>query len=366
MCKAAVVALTLSAVLGAAAAEAQGIRSGTARARALVARAESLEALVARQDSLAKMRRYDDLRARLFSAGDVTVLLPGVVGEATGQRLASGAKKYLDTLAALPPSFVASRVAIAYLAAGWDSVLRAEGLGGRARIMVDIPAMPDSFADGWVVAAAVTRTYVETLDPEWRAWLPADLGLGFMRGRDDAAAVRELAAGDTRVGTECLGGRPAACRLWLGLDRETDPFVSRYTPAEIRVIVGRRMVEYLGAPAQRCVAGSDDACLRYARAGGVSPVPSGVASLRSVLRAIRVLHGADALRHALADTSGAIGRRLARAAGIGEDSLVTEWRAWLLTGGGRPRVSASARDGMPVLIFGSLLLLAAAKSGRWR
>jgi hypothetical protein len=359
-------ALALGAVLGSATAEAQGIWSGRVRARALVARAESLETLVARQDSLAKQRRYDDLRARRFDAGNLTVLLPGVVGEDIGRRIAARARSYLDSLGAIPPGFLVSRVVIAYLATGRDSVLRAHGLGGRARIMVDIPVAPDSAAHGWVVAAAVTRAYVETLDPGWRAWLPMDLGLGFMRGRDDAAAVRELAAGDTRVGTGCLGGEPAACRLWLGLDHDADPYSARYTPAEIRVIVGRRMVEYLGATVQQCVHGSDDACLRYARSGGVSPVPSGLASVRSVLRAILILHGAEALRHALADTSGAIGQRLSRAAGIGEDSLVSEWRAWLLTGGGRPRVSASAGDALPVLLFGGLLLFAAARSGRWR
>ena len=366
MCRIAVALFTLGATVVGPRAEAQGAAAGTARVRALAARAESLEAKIAKQDSLAKLRRYEDLRARRFSAGDVTVLVPGVVGEATGQRIADGARRYLDSLGAVPPSFVASLVTVAYASAGWDSVLRADGLAARTRIMAEIPAQPDSLADGWIVAARIVRAYVERLDPAWRSWVPQDLSLGFMKGRDDAAAVRELAAGDTRAGTECLGGRAAACRAWLGVDRDANPYTARYTPAEIRSIVSRRMVEYLDVSAQQCVRGSDDACLRYAQTGGVSPVPAGLASVRSVLRAIRVLHGAEALRHALADTSGAVGERLARAAGIGEDSLVTEWRVWLLTGGGRPRVSASARDAMPVLLFGGLLLLAAARSGRWR
>ncbi|MGD0991148.1 MAG: hypothetical protein ABR998_01585 [Gemmatimonadales bacterium] len=366
MCRTVVSALALAGILAGPCVEAQGVRAGAARVRTLAARAESLEVQIAKQDSLAKQRRYDDLRARRFTAGDVTVLVPGVIGEATGQHIADGAKRYLDTLGAVPPGFVASLVTVAYLSAGWDSVLQVDGLAARTRIMVDIPANPDSLADGWGVAARIVRAYVETLDPSWRSWAPLDLGLGFMKGRDDVAAVRELAAGDTRAGTECLGGRAAACRSWLGFDREASPYTARYTAAEIRNIVSHRMVEYLNASAQQCVRGSDDACLRYAQTGGVAPVPAGLASVRSVLRAIRVLHGAEALRRALADTSGAIGDRLARAAGIGEDSLVTEWRAWLLTGGGRPRVSASARDAMPVLLFGGLLLFAAARSGRWR
>lgn len=366
MCRTAVLALTFCAALGAAAAEAQGVRSGTARTRALVARAESLQAALARQDSIAKLQRYDDLRARRFDAGNVIVILPTVVGAVTGQRIASGAKRYLDSLGAVPASFIAARVAIAYPTAGWDSVLRAEGLGGRARLMVDIPAKPDSFEDGWIVAAVFTRAYAQTLDPEWRSWVSEDLGLGFMKGRDDVAAVRELAAGDTHSGVECLGGRPAGCRRWLGLDREADSNSTRYSPAEIRALVSRRLFEYLGSVAKQCVNGSDDACLRFARSGGVSPVPAGTATTRSVLRALRVLHGADALQRALADTSGAIGQRLARAAGVGEDSLVTEWRSWLLTGGERPHITAGARDALPVLLFGGVLLLGAATSGRWR
>jgi hypothetical protein len=86
----------------------------------------------------------------------------------------------------------------------------------------------------------------------------------------------------------------------------------------------------------------------------------------SLLRAVRVVHGAAALRRALADTSGSVGVRLARASGVSEDSLLAEWRAWLLTGGGGRRVTADFADGVPVALLGALLLLAAARSGRWR
>ena len=365
MCRVAVAAVLLATLAGATAARAQEAY-GTVRARALVARAESLEAQIARQDSAASRRRYEDLRARRFDAGPVTVLLPQIMGEATGQRIAAGARQYLDSLGAIPESFIASRVAVAYPAAGRDSVLRAEKLGARTRIMVDIAAKPDSFADGWIVAALITRSYVESLDSEWRSWAPPDLGLDFMHGRDDAAAMLELSAGDTHSSVECLAGRPTGCRSWLGLDRASDPYGARYSPAEVRVLLSRRVVGYLVSDARRCLDGSDDACMRFARGGGVPPVPAGATTTRSVLRAVRVLHGADALRRALADTSGSIGQRLARATGVGEDSLVTEWRAWLLSSRSRAHVAAGAADALPVVVFGGLLLLAAAASGRWR
>lgn len=367
MCRAVLALIALAASVGAPVAAAQGAHSRDAARRSLVARAESLEALVARQDSAAKRARYDDLRARRFDAGDVTVLVPAIVGETTGRRIASGAQAYLDSVGGVPRSFVRSVVGIAYTTVGQDSALRAGGLSGRTQLWVEVAAGPDTLADGRKVALVFARAYAQTLGEDWRAWLPPDLGIGWKHGREDAAAVRDLAAAETRVGTECLGGKAAACRLWLGLDRDPDPYGTRYTASEIRHLLAMRpFVDYLGPTVAQCTQGSDEACLRYARSGQVPAVPAGASAVRSVLREVRVMHGAEALRRALSDTSGAIGQRLARATGIGEDSLVVEWRGWLLTGGGHAPVSAGARDAMPVLVFGGLLLLAAARSGRWR
>ena len=361
------VAVALALTAGARVAAAQGARGGEAATRALLARAEALQAQLARQDSVARQARYAELRARRFDAGDLTVLLPAAVGEVTGRRIATGAWAYLDTLGAIPAGYVRSLVAVAYEATERDSVTSAEGLQHRTRVMVEVPAHPDTLADGWTVAIEIARAYVDTLDADWRAWLPFDLGIGWKHGREDAAALRDLAAAATRTGSECLGGTAAGCRLWLGLDRDPDPFASRYTVAEIRqVAAARPFYEYMGPVVTQCVGGSDEACLRFARSGQVRPVPASTSAIRSVLREVRVVHGAAALRGALADTTGAIGQRLARAAGIGEDSLVREWREWLLTGGGGPRIAAGFREAMPVLVFGGLLLLAAARSGRWR
>jgi hypothetical protein len=284
-----------------------------------------------------------------------------------GRRVVSGAAAYLDSAGAVPAGFVRSLVAVAYSAMRWDSVLHADGLTHRSRIMVEVPAHLDTLADGWPVAIAIARAYDQTLDADWQAWLASDLAVGWKHGRDDAAALRDLGAAATRTGSGCLGGNASACRRWLGFDRDPDPYATRYTVAEIRHIVATRpFVEYLGPVASQCIAGSDEACLRFARSGQVPAVPAGLAVTRSVLREVRVVHGADALRRALADTSGAVGQRLSRAAGIGEDSLVAEWRRWLLTGGGHPRVTANMLDALPVLVFGGLLLFAAARSGRWR
>ncbi len=365
MSRTGVAALVVLCALRPAAARSQRPAAGDVETRARAARADALAAQIAREDSLVRLARYQDLRARRFDAGDVTVLLSNAVGEATGRRIAEGAAAYLDS-SGIPTRFVASVVVVAALATARDSVIRAERLAGRARVTVDVLAKPDSLADGWPVAAAVARAYVASLDPEWRAWLPGDAGIMWKRGREDVAAVRSLAAGETRAAVDCLGGRPAACRLWLGLDRDADPYAVRYTAEDIRAFLRRLPYFSYGSDWSRCRDGADDACLRFARTSAMPATPAGPLGARSLLRAVRAVHGADAVGRAFSDTSGSIGERLARSAGISEDSLVVEWRAWLLTGGAKSTVTASGRDAVPVLVFGGLLLLAAARSGRWR
>jgi len=280
--------------------------------------------------------------------------------------VASGAEGYVG--GAIPQVFVASRVVVAIAASGVDSTLRALRLSSRIRVMADVSARPDTLADGWVVAASLARAYRETLDPTWREWLPPDLGLGWTLRRDGPAAVRDMMRGDTRVGADCLGGSVSGCRLWLGLDRDANPFQQRYRPEELRHLVAGRWFEdgSARALAQDCTAGSDDACLRLASLGLLPATPAGPAPRGSILTFVKARTLPAAIERAFADTTGSIGDRLARAAGLPEDSLVGAWRVWLLTGGGQPRVTADLRDALPVVVFGGLLLLAAVRSGRWR
>jgi hypothetical protein len=65
---------------------------------------------------------------------------------------------------------------------------------------------------------------------------------------------------------------------------------------------------------------------------------------------------------ALADTTGSIGERLARASGVGEDSLMLEWRYWVLNRGGRPSDRNLLADGVPAVLLAALLLAAARRS----
>lgn len=369
MCRivAPLLALTLGA--GAPALRAQASRGRIADARAMLARAESLQAQIELRDSLGRRALYRQRLARRFSAGEVTVLLAGAADEAVGTRVAARGWALLDTLGALPRGFLASRVVVASAAAGVDSVLREEGLSSRERVAADFGPRPDTLTGGFVVAITLARAYRATLDATWRNWAPGDLTLGWLEARDGEAARRELLGGEVRVGAKCLEGDIAQCGLWLGLDGEAHPFRMRYGPGELRRIVAGRSwaFEPNWQTARDCVQGSDEACVRFAESGRfVDAIPARVPARGSLLRAVRALHGAAALRRALADTSASVGARLARASGTSTDSLLAEWRAWLLTGGGRRRVTADVADGVPVALFGALLLLAAARSGRWR
>jgi hypothetical protein len=368
MCRAPALALALAAACGVPAARAQASRRPERHTRALLARADSLLALLAARDSLARQAQYTQRLARRFESGHVVVLLASSAGDATGRRVASGAAAYLDSSGAIPDRFAGSRVVVASGATGVDSVIRAEGIGTRARLVADLTAAPDTLANGWRVAVALSRAYVATLDSAWRAWLPLELGLGWTMPRDGEAARRELLTVGVRVGERCLEGEVAGCRLWLGLDADPRPYRDRYRPAELRRILERRQAYRTpGSAVHQCLEGLDGACVQAAEQGGILPsVPAGFAARVSLIHAVGVLYGTEALRAALADSSGAIGERLARAARVGEDSLVGGWRTWLLTGGGHPRVTADVADGAPVLVFSALLLLAAARSGRWR
>jgi hypothetical protein len=258
---------------------------------------------------------------------------------------------------------------VAAAAAGVDSVLQDEGLSRRERVAADFGPTPDTLTGGFVLAVALAGAYRTTLDATWRTWAPGDLTMGWLEARDGEAARRELLGGDVRVGARCLEGEVAQCGLWLGLDGGAHPFRTRYAPGELRRIVAARFWEYEPnwETARDCVHGSDEACLRFAESGPfVDAIPAPMTARGSLLRAVRVVHGAAALRRALADTSGSVGVRLARASGVSEDSLLAGWRAWLLTGGGGRRVTADLADGVPVALLGALLLLAAARSGRWR
>ena len=138
-----------------------------------------------------------------------------------------------------------------------------------------------------------------------------------------------------------------------------------FTAAELRESMsqGAKWLAERSASGRSCLGGMNAACYAFARETGYTkPFPADDAGRRSLIRAVWALHGAVAVAGALADTAGGIGTRLARGSGVGEDSLMLEWRYWVLTRGGRPSVRGLLADAAPAVLLAGLLLAAAWRS----
>jgi|GEM_PF-6230041 len=364
---------------------AQGAEGADARDRRLLARAESLEARRGEARLAGEARERAARRARVVEWRGLAFVVPAAAPDPAVRELADSAFVLLDELGAVPRSFLTHLVVVwlgaedtaSALAEGRFAGLRRAPVGAsivwyrddRSRAL-RLPAgleMAGSAANlGWMAAAAVLHAYAETLDAEWRSWLPGDYGLRRLVTSGEGRAWQTFAPGTSSEGRGCLSGKAASCRLWFGLDRDADPYAARYSPADLRATFQNSWFVKNNLDGRACIAGSDSACVAFAReVNQPSPVPADGGARRSLLRAVRDLHGAPALAAALADTSGSIGQRLARATGASEDSLVVEWRRLVLSQGGALQSRAGGKEAVPALLFAGVLLLAAAGSGRW-
>jgi hypothetical protein len=384
MCR--VIALLVCGLCAAAPAlRAQGAERADARHRLLLARAESLDARQREAQLAGEARERAARRARVVEWRGVAFVVPAAAPDSAVRELADSAFALLDEFGTVPRRFLTSLVVVWSSAEDTASALSGGRFVGRRRVPIGSPivgsyesatrhrasVVPQMMASpaalGWMVATGALRSYSETLDAEWRAWLPAEYGLRRLTTSGEGRAWQTFAPGTSSEGRGCLSGKAASCRLWFGLDREENPYAVRYSPADLRAIYQNFSLVNNSLHGRACVAGSDPECVAFAReVGQPSPVPADGGSRRSLLRAVRDLHGAPALAAALADTSGSIGQRLARATGASEDSLVMEWRRRVLGQGGALQSRAGGKEAVPALLFAGLLLFAAAGSGRWR
>lgn len=347
---------------------AQQARDPDARTRVLLARADSLNARVEAADSARRAEVAAQRRARLASSGDLTIVVWSSVPTDVGAHLAEGASALLDEFGAIPAGYVRRVVAVQALTVDTAGFLSAPAFRGRRRLLIDWATPSDTSGVSWRIASRVAQGYRRTLHQDWHEWLPGDYGLGWTRERNGEGALRTLADDATFVGRECLAGKADACRLWLGVDRDARPFAVRYRPDELRRLAVEQSWDLRNeADYNACQGGANEACVRLAeRRPWLSDIPAPDEARRSLIRAVHALHGAPAVAAALTDTAGSVGTRLARASGVSEDSLMAEWRNWTLSRGRTQRVRAGFGDAASVLATTAVLLIAAARSGRWR
>ena len=350
-----------------------------ARDRALLARAESLAtSLRVRRQA----RAANSPGARVFRGRGLTMVVDGAATDAEVRAAVDTASELLGEFGAVPREFIATSLFVWSSARDTAALLSGGGFSGWRRVIVHLssvaragghgaPSVPGFAEAGWPIARAALEAYAATLDEDWRAWLPADYGLRRTIVGGEARPWQMFTPASSAAGAGCLNGTASACRAWLGLDRVADPYATRYGGRELRAHFERTYSGFLPLEGtsqfRACIAGSDSACVAFARQRGEpEPVPADAFARRSLLRAVHDVCGAPALATALADTAGSIGERLARGAGVSEDSLVLVWRRRVLGIGGAMQSRAGAKEAVPALLFAGVLLLAAAGSGRWR
>ena len=356
-------------IAGAAPLVAQEPLSGLARDRALLSRAESLLAWSVAKDSTLQAARSVAWRARLAEAGGLVLVVPGVVPAENARRSLDSAHSLLREFGGIPEAFPRSLVVYNQQALDTGAALAAPALRARARVPVGLmsPDARGSWAvNGWDVATSLMQAYRATLDYDWRTWLPADFGLGGWERNAAWQVYQELTESPWLAGARCVSGMPASCRMWLGIDRDSAPYTTRYDATELRTYFSSGVREWRVVRSDRgvaCLHGEDAACVEYAiQVQQPPPFPAFDAGRRSLVRAVHGLHGPTAVARALADSAGSVGDRFARAVGINEDSLMREWRYWVLTRGGRPRERSFAAEAAPVFLVAGLLLFAATRS----
>jgi hypothetical protein len=362
--------LMLAALLCGARLPAQTPPGATPRERALLARVDSLyRQLEARRERLGQ-EHLERARGRLVESGDLAAVVPGQASPEQALRSLDSAAQMLRHFGALPDGFARSVVVVLSNATDTAGALSTPAVNGRRRLRLGgiqwtgVPGGGSTLtvpAQG--LATAIASGYRDTRDADWRAWLPADLGVAPWSRAAAWGAFGLLARSEWEVGRRCLSGDAAGCRLWLGVDRDSAPYRDRYTAEELRSYVERhwKWSAQRSELGRACLGGTASACVEYVgeERHVVFPIPADEASRRGLIQAVRALHGAGALQRAFADTAGSVGQRFARAAGIGEDTLMREWRSWVLTRGGRPEERSLFADGAPALLLAGLFVLLA-------
>lgn len=339
------------------------LRALLARVSAELGAHQAVERIEASNDSLQRL-------GRVLLTGNVALVVLERLPEDEVRRVAGAVDSSLTWFGGIPDSFTRSIVQRMTWVSDVPRLLALPSLRGRTPINAEWGGELTSFnsARAALLEPLATAFVQRQLDDTWRAWLPRTFGVNWDDG-DAEGALDELAAASAYIrGRECLAGRLASCRLWLGIDDDSLPYSVRFTRAEL--VEALRLSGYVTGPEGRaCQAGNGDACARFLAASErvlFDAVPAPPHIRASLVRSLRVSSGPEAMRRAFADSTGSIGARMARAAGVPEDSLVDRWRTWVLSRGRAERVSAGAGDIATALAFTFILLGMAVRSGRWR
>ncbi|HEY2806983.1 MAG TPA: hypothetical protein VGI92_14080 [Gemmatimonadales bacterium] len=351
---------------------AQASFDSTAYLRSRVAQLDSLlghtsASPTTRSRVLAEQAHDHPLRVQV--EGRLTLAVPLDVPAQWVSTMAHAADSTLGEFGGIPDETI-RRLVLLEVTLTPENAMLAQFKGRPFASLSPVRASDSAEANGSKALEAMAHYFTGTLDSTWQKWLEGQLVLAWNSNLDGERALDDLASvGGYVSGKECLAGMLASCRQWLGLDDSPQPYSVRYRPQEL-VSALRNSDGSHGNPTEdRCRGGDAQACAEFFTLMSWHPLPSIPASgemRMSLLRELRERHGKEALRRVLADSAGSVGDRLSHAAGISEDSLVSEWRLWVLGRGRIERVTAGPGDLVSALLFSAILVGMAIRSGRWR
>jgi hypothetical protein len=251
-----------------------------------------------------------------------------------------------------------------------DTATLTSGPGGVLRI-------PWDQEQSQLVRALVGTADLGSLDRGLRDWLGGPvtpwLDLKPLLGR---VYVR-LVTTPSQAVHHCFAGDLSACRDALSLTDTADRITRWYGPEERRYLVATQLALFQSsgllarqgrdAEFHSCAAGNDSGCLDLLMAfsPGATPPPLDYGARYTLLATAVALGGREAFSRLLASPEESIGRRLAEASLVTQDSLVARWRADVLAARPKP-VSLPPWGPLIAIAWAGVFTGCALRSSRWR
>lgn len=213
-------------------------------------------------------------------------------------------------------------------------------------------------------------------DSALTAWLRVNFTPPWPRDDRLEQAYVDLVTSPWSHARACYVGDLDSCRSALGLVRGPEAVMLWYDAPDRRRLV--RALSYSSVdrsaqtPYQRCLnGGPDEACVAAVRGalgynlGFIPETPLASPARLSIMQAALTAGGRTAYARLLASAGRSMDERLAWAAGIPADSLLSRWRAAVLTA--RPKtVAFGTKQAWAALLWGVVFGFLALKSTRWR
>jgi hypothetical protein len=246
-----------------------------------------------------------------------------------------------------------------------DTATLTAGPGGVLRI-------PWDQEQSQLVRALVGSADLGSLDRGLRDWLGGPvapwLDLKPVLGR----VYVQLVTAPSQAVRRCFAGALSACRDALSLAGTADSIARWYGPDERRYLVTTQLAwrgerGWREAEFHSCYTGSDSACLDLLESisPGNIPPPLDYGARYALLATAVTLGGREAFSRLLATSKEPIGRRLAEASVVTEDSLVARWRADVLAARPKP-VSLPPWGPLFAIVWAGVFTGCALRSSRWR